>query len=154
MSCDPEDGKASDPKTLHKYLYAGGDPVNAMDPTGRDAVETGLTFALIDTAPLPELVEIGGGAYATAAAYAAGAYLYAMNAALDAATAFADYLAAGSYVATVTGIAKVLLCADLEVSLGTLIDKIMGEGFSDVAIPDEAVQKFREWCLGTIGGHL
>jgi hypothetical protein len=25
-----------DPKRLHKYLYAGGDPVNAIDPTGRD----------------------------------------------------------------------------------------------------------------------
>src|SRR5579863_9205385 len=36
MSRDPEDGKRTDPKTLHKYLYAGGDPVNAKDPTGRD----------------------------------------------------------------------------------------------------------------------
>ena len=25
-----------DSKRLHKYLYAGGDPVNAIDPTGRD----------------------------------------------------------------------------------------------------------------------
>jgi len=25
LSRDPEDGKAIDPKTLHKYLYAGGD---------------------------------------------------------------------------------------------------------------------------------
>jgi RHS repeat-associated protein len=38
MSRDPEDGKAKDPKTLHKYLYAGGDPVNAKDPTGRGIV--------------------------------------------------------------------------------------------------------------------
>ena len=29
LSRDPEDGKSVDPKTLHKYLYAGGDPVNA-----------------------------------------------------------------------------------------------------------------------------
>jgi len=35
LSRDPEDGKVKDPKTLHKYLYAGGDPVNALDPTGR-----------------------------------------------------------------------------------------------------------------------
>jgi RHS repeat-associated protein len=35
LSRDPEDGKAIDPKTLHKYLYAGGDPVNSVDPTGR-----------------------------------------------------------------------------------------------------------------------
>jgi len=36
MGRDPEDGKHADPKTLHKYLYAGGDPVNGFDPTGRD----------------------------------------------------------------------------------------------------------------------
>ena len=35
MSRDPEDGKPCDPKTLHKYLYAGGDPVNGIDPRGR-----------------------------------------------------------------------------------------------------------------------
>jgi RHS repeat-associated protein len=35
MSRDPEDGNAIDPASLHKYLYAGGDPVNAKDPTGR-----------------------------------------------------------------------------------------------------------------------
>jgi RHS repeat-associated protein len=44
MSRDPENGKAIDPKTLHKYLYAGGDPVNMKDPTGRDAM---LEYALI-----------------------------------------------------------------------------------------------------------
>ena len=36
LSRDPEDGKAVDPKTLHKYLYAGGDPVNGVDPMGRE----------------------------------------------------------------------------------------------------------------------
>jgi RHS repeat-associated protein len=35
LSRDPEDGTPYDPKSLHKYLYAGGDPVNAVDPTGR-----------------------------------------------------------------------------------------------------------------------
>jgi RHS repeat-associated protein len=35
LSRDPESGNANDPQTLHKYLYAGGDPVNAIDPTGR-----------------------------------------------------------------------------------------------------------------------
>src|SRR6201987_5267575 len=37
MSRDLEDGKPVDPKSLHKYLYADGDPVNLKDPTGRDA---------------------------------------------------------------------------------------------------------------------
>ena len=44
MSRDPEDGKPIDPKTLHKYLYAGGDPVNGWDPTGREETETALIF--------------------------------------------------------------------------------------------------------------
>jgi RHS repeat-associated protein len=39
MSRDPLDGHAGIPKSLHKYLYAGGDPINFTDPTGRDLVE-------------------------------------------------------------------------------------------------------------------
>ena len=35
LSRDPEAGKPIDPKSLHKYLYAGGDPVNRIDPSGR-----------------------------------------------------------------------------------------------------------------------
>jgi len=35
MSRDPEDGKIKIPATLHKYLYADGDPVNGFDRTGR-----------------------------------------------------------------------------------------------------------------------
>jgi hypothetical protein len=38
MSRDPEDGKFWDPKSLHKYLYANGDPVNMIDPRGREAM--------------------------------------------------------------------------------------------------------------------
>jgi RHS repeat-associated protein len=36
LSRDPEDGKAVDPASLHKYLYAGGNPVNRIDPSGKD----------------------------------------------------------------------------------------------------------------------
>jgi RHS repeat-associated protein len=39
MSRDPEDGKVKYPKSLHKYLYAEGDPVNRRDPRGREALE-------------------------------------------------------------------------------------------------------------------
>jgi RHS repeat-associated protein len=38
LSRDPEDGKPVDPKTLHKYLYAGGDPVKFIDPRGRKTI--------------------------------------------------------------------------------------------------------------------
>jgi len=44
-SLDPEDGKLIDPKSLHKYLYANGDPTNHVDPNGHEAL---VEVALID----------------------------------------------------------------------------------------------------------
>jgi RHS repeat-associated protein len=41
MSSDSFEGNAYDPISLHKYLYAGANPVNQIDPSGR--------FSLIDT---------------------------------------------------------------------------------------------------------
>jgi RHS repeat-associated protein len=35
MSRDPNSGVPWIPPTLHRYLYAGGDPVNMLDPSGR-----------------------------------------------------------------------------------------------------------------------
>ncbi len=54
MSRDPLDGKSIDPKTLHKYLYASGDPVNASDPTGRELLENWE----LDNTILPEIRSI------------------------------------------------------------------------------------------------
>jgi RHS repeat-associated protein len=45
LSRDPLVGQSWDPKSLHKYLYAGGDPVNAEDPTGKGLVEDAWNFA-------------------------------------------------------------------------------------------------------------
>ena len=39
MSRDPNEGDITNPATLHAYLYAGGDPVNRIDPTGRGWLE-------------------------------------------------------------------------------------------------------------------
>jgi len=46
MSRDPNDPQLLDsdrvpvdPKKLHKYLYADGDPMNMLDPTGHEAAE-------------------------------------------------------------------------------------------------------------------
>jgi len=64
LSRDPEDGKPIEPKTLHKYLYAGGDPVDAIDPTGRAAtIET-----LFTTAEISSPLEEGAGIVARAVA--------------------------------------------------------------------------------------
>jgi RHS repeat-associated protein len=51
LSRDPLDGYIGEPATLHKYLYANGDPVNLTDPSGRDAtVEFVLVVATITVA--------------------------------------------------------------------------------------------------------
>ncbi len=38
LSRDPEEGNSGEPKKLHKYLYAYGNPVNRLDPTGRASI--------------------------------------------------------------------------------------------------------------------
>ena len=46
MSRDPLEGRIKNPASLHKYLYAGDDPVNRIDPMGReDLFETGARLA-------------------------------------------------------------------------------------------------------------
>ena len=35
-SMDTDEGESKEPSSLHRYLYAGGDPVNATDPSGHD----------------------------------------------------------------------------------------------------------------------
>jgi RHS repeat-associated protein len=39
LSRDSKNGTIADPKTLHSYLYVGGDPVNWVDPRGHDLDE-------------------------------------------------------------------------------------------------------------------
>jgi RHS repeat-associated protein len=46
LSRDPEEGKAIDPKTLHKYLYVGANPIRFIDPTGRELTEYGGPISL------------------------------------------------------------------------------------------------------------
>ena len=58
VSRDPLDGIAFMPITLRKYLYAGSDPVNYVDPSGRDL----FGYAAESSAAVPEakLVSIYG----------------------------------------------------------------------------------------------
>ena len=46
-SRDPFPGLPTRPATLHRYLYAEGDPVNRADPTGEFAGVIGLSVANI-----------------------------------------------------------------------------------------------------------
>ena len=46
LSRDPDAGVTTNPKTLHKYVYVGGDPVNAIDPTGNSELTEYSAFTL------------------------------------------------------------------------------------------------------------
>ena len=62
LSRDPEEGQFWEPKTLHKYLYARGDPVNGIDPMGRgDQVEYVMFSTEVDLtiAPRAHLIAVG-----------------------------------------------------------------------------------------------
>ena len=61
MSRDPKDGRSWDPISLHKYLYAEGNPINLVDPSGRESIlEVGSLDELMGTTPVPALVETVG----------------------------------------------------------------------------------------------
>ena len=45
-SFDDFEGSPSDPSHLHKYLYAGGDPINHIDPSGHDFIELMLAVGI------------------------------------------------------------------------------------------------------------
>jgi RHS repeat-associated protein len=72
LSRDPNEGQRRNPMSLHKYLYANGDPINRLDPFGREVMlEVGSLDAIIGTTPVPALVELAGGTATAIAAWAA-----------------------------------------------------------------------------------
>ena len=54
---DPFEGLTSDPMSLHNYLYAHANPVNAIDPSGLFAISIGDQLALIATATALAAIE-------------------------------------------------------------------------------------------------
>jgi RHS repeat-associated protein len=60
LSRDPEDGNIRIPATLHKYLYTGGDPVNMVDPRGRESMFDQVLFnaVLIGTVAIQQFQEL------------------------------------------------------------------------------------------------
>jgi hypothetical protein len=60
MSRDPDDGHIRNPKSLHKYLYVAGDPINAADPTGRTSIlEEGAIDVDLVSEVIHPLVKLG-----------------------------------------------------------------------------------------------
>ncbi len=103
LSRDPEDGSTLAPKTLHKYIYAGGDPVDLGDPTGRAVAGT-----------MPGRVGVGG---------ALGEYVILTLQATAAAVAVADV---GCAVSTAYYVLARKLAFDANITTGDCEAK--GEG--------------------------
>lgn len=59
MSRDPLGGRLEDPASLHKYLYANGDPANGLDPTGRGALVNFVVTIGRFLTKVPSIVEWG-----------------------------------------------------------------------------------------------
>jgi RHS repeat-associated protein len=120
VSRDPEEGYAKDPASLHKYLYAGGDPLNRIDPSGRaNLLQFVFTTAEISTPTEAGLVALAGGTAAQVAAWAAAIEQYAGLAYLTA----QDIMAVIADIAVTRGIVKTLFCG----TGGFLLGKFLGE---------------------------
>ena len=65
ISTDPEAGSIFEPASLHRYSYAGSDPVNNSDPTGRDISLISLSLTQAVQASLGIGLIAGIGARAT-----------------------------------------------------------------------------------------
>jgi len=116
MSRDSLDGDPTDPQSLHKYLYAGGDPVNRIDPSGRaDSIETIFTITVIATPTEVALSALAGQATAAIALLQAGAG----QAFLTAQYVFELIAAAGE----ATGISKLLVCG----AVGLAVTRVEAE---------------------------
>jgi RHS repeat-associated protein len=59
-SIDPMPGSPASPLSFHRYLYAGADPVNGVDPLG---TTVSLEYAIIVTGSFYEIMDIGFGGY-------------------------------------------------------------------------------------------
>ncbi len=104
VGMDPHRGVISDPPTLHRYLYAGADPVNRIDPSGREyGLSTQLTVAAIVGSLAGGLI---GGIRAGVEGAVAGAVagLLLGPAAVGIATGVGGLIAAVFGVSTTTGI--------------------------------------------------
>jgi RHS repeat-associated protein len=138
MSRDPRPGYIMRPIGLHKYLYANGDPVDYVDPSGRGAMlETGDIDLVIGQRSLPALTELVGGT-----AEQVAEWIDALNAALteisaelaEAATeagpqawrlitsAVAEYNELLAEESALGGWVRELTCIDLSLVIGQIVE--------------------------------
>lgn len=60
QTMDPYEGRQNDPQTLHRYTYLHDDPVNKVDPSGKEtAVEIGTVGAMQANIAASVIVNVG-----------------------------------------------------------------------------------------------
>ncbi len=148
LSRDPEDGSPTEPASLHKYLYANGDPINLYDPTGRAAeISLGLRIRLTIYQVTLAAGDLYFDASAAAASYAAGAALYIAETAASVWEWAAALDEALDIIATAKGVTRVLLCGGAAVTIRVVVGKVAGPG-----LPFAVIQRFAEICVGYLNG--
>ena len=116
MSRDPEEGDITIPSTLHKYLYAGVDPVNFGDPWGRDSIlETGSLDDIIGKGAVPAVRE------------AVGEFveLQIIPRALSAARAVREFIEVAGEATEASGYLRWYVCAELGIDAVNAIDDVI-----------------------------
>ena len=63
MNMDPYEGDAESPVSLHKYLYAGNDPINQIDPSGHLISTLAYGQAVHDAIGADFELKVPGGIY-------------------------------------------------------------------------------------------
>jgi RHS repeat-associated protein len=122
LSRDPKDGKAKIPATLHRYLYAIGDPANHVDPKGRESMlETGSLDEIIGTTPVPAIVEMVGNFV----------QLQLIPFTLDAAEVVAAYAEDAAEVIKSNGLMKWYVCMQLGTIYASAIDDVIDSDGTD-----------------------
>ncbi|GEM_PF-4977674 len=88
MSADSYRGSNADPLSLHKYLYANGDPINGIDPSGhftiteQSAVVLALGLLIVTILAAPKLTSRATSALSAALAREISAYITSGEAAV------------------------------------------------------------------------
>jgi len=111
-STDPWEGSSFDPPTLHKYLYGANDPLNKVDPTGRQS--------------MGELAAVGAmlGAMTAIAIVQPRSVLHAINVGLAGALAGMAAAAVLAYAAGVTGASVAAGAAGTAGTVGTVAARV------------------------------
>jgi RHS repeat-associated protein len=151
MSRDPEGGRPFYPKSLHKYIYASGDPVNRVDPRGRtDLVEfIGTVKASMQEAKV--YLNVIGCGIAIGSSITTSILTQSLN--IDPGSAFSTAFGCLTAKMNPTGVVNVGFTAvGLEACVGSLEQTVADETAYNNNQTDANAEKLAGDWVGSIGG--